>query len=324
MRTTACISLCVFMFMAALPVCAAASETATLTGIVQNIDGEAIADASVELFPAREAEEEETERSVEQSSEDYPWSFSDEPLYRATTDDEGRYSLEDILPGTYDAVCRSGYYEPAYSMNLTIAAGEKLTYDFILGYMTEVEKPNLYLYPEETTEVTVRLGFPAGGGVTASEPTYADGWTVTVEPDGKIDGGAYGHLFYEARVPADWQFDRGWVVQKRQLAEFFGENLAAHGFNERETDDFIEYWVPRLDDKAFYVIYPQYERDIEPRITLAITPEPAEIFRLYYVISGVDSVDRYVPEPEIPSFHHSGFTACEWGVILVGDEEIVH
>ncbi|OGD76789.1 MAG: hypothetical protein A2Y64_02890 [Candidatus Coatesbacteria bacterium RBG_13_66_14] len=315
MRTTA-------LILIAVALSAAASETATLTGIVHDLAGDTIPDASVELFLARETEE-EAEKSVEPSLEDHPWLFTDEPLYRATTDEKGRYSIEEILPGAYDAVCRSGYYEPAYALDIAVAAGEKLTYDFILGYMMEVEKPNIYLYPEAATEVTVRLGFPAGGGVTISEPTYADGWTVGVEPGGEIEGG-YGHLFYEAQVPADWQFDRGWVVQQRQLEEFFGENLAAHGFDGRETTDFIEYWVPRLDDKAFYVIYPQYARDIEPLITLSVEPEPAEIFRLYYVISGVDSVDRYVPEPEIPSFHRSGFTVCEWGVVLVDDENIVH
>jgi len=321
MRTTTLICLGITAFPAVPTLCAAASDTATMTGIVQNLDGDTIPDASVELFQARETEEEE--RSIEPRPEDRPWLFTDEPLYRATTDEEGRYSIEDILPGTYDVVCENDYYEPTYVLGIAVTAGEKLTYDFILEYMMEVEKPNLYLYPEEATEVTVRLGFPAGGGVTISEPTYGDGWTVGVAPDGKING-EYGHLFYEAQVPPDWQFDRGWVVQQRQLEEFFNENLAAGGFNERETADFIEYWVPRLDDKAFYVIYPQYARDIEPLITLTVEPEPAEILRLYYVISGVDHVDRYVPEPDIPSFHRHGFTVCEWGVVLMDDEEIVH
>jgi len=311
----------VVAILAAVTVCAAASDTATLTGIVRNLDGETVPDASVELFAARETEEEESERASD--PEKRPWLFTDEPLYRTTTDTEGRYSIEDVQPGHYDACCSHDYYEWVYALGLDLAAGEENHQNFTLYPFTEVEKPNLYLYPEAETEVTVRLGFPAGGGVTASEPTYADGWKVTIEPDGRIEGG-YDYLFYEAQVPPDWQFDRGWVVQQRQLEEFFNENLTAGGFNERETADFIEYWVPRLDDKAFYVIYPQYARDIEPLITLTIYPEPAEILRLYYVISGVDRVDRYVPEPEIPSFHRYGFTVCEWGVVLVDDEKLVH
>ncbi|MCX7021699.1 MAG: carboxypeptidase-like regulatory domain-containing protein [bacterium] len=307
MRTTV-------LILIAIALSATASETATMTGIVHDLAGDTVSGASVELFPARETDVEKTS-GVEPSLENHPWLFTDEPLYQATTDDKGWYSLEGILPDTYDFICRSSDYEPAYALDIAVTAGEKLTYDFILEYMTEVKKPNIYLYPESETAVTVRLGFPAGGGVTASEPTYDDGWTVGVAPDGKIEGG-YGHLFYEAQVPADWQFDRGWVVQQRQLEEFFTENLAAHGFNERETADFIEYWIPRLEGSAFYVIYPQYAREIEPRITLTVLPPPAEIFRLYYVISGVDLVDRYVSEPVIPIFHHFGFTVCEWGVVI--------
>jgi hypothetical protein len=321
MRTTTLFCLCINLFLAAVTLCVTGCGTAYMIGTVHDPTGNAVSDASVELFLVREIEEKEKDVG-DPSLRDHPWFFGDEPLYRATTDGNGRYSIEGIRPGTYDARCHNGYYNPAYTFNIAAATGEKLTYNFNLEYET-VEKPNLYLYPEAETEVTVRLGFPAGGGITISEPTYADGWTVSVAPDGEIEGG-YGHLFYEAQVPPDWQFDRGWVVQQRQLEEFFNENLAAGGFNERETADFIEYWVPRLDDKAFYVIYPQYARDIEPLITLTIEPEPAEILRLYYVISGVDLVDRYVPEPEIPSFHRSGFTVCEWGVVLVDDEKCVH
>jgi hypothetical protein len=316
MRTTI-----LFLTLGALAVTAA--ETATLTGTARDLGGEPVVGAEIELFLAREIEGEEEESERTPAPDERPWLFVDEPLYRATTDAEGSYRIEDIQPGHYDARCRHDYYEWAYALGLDLAAGEQRRHDFTLYPFAEVEKPNLYLYPPETTGVTVRLALPAGGEVTASEPAYGDGWTVTVAPDGEIEGG-YGHLFYEARVPAGWQFDRGWVVQKRQLAEFFGENLVAHGFNERESDDFLEYWVPRLDDHDFYVIYPQYARDIEPLITLGVTPEPAETFRLYYVISGVDHVDRYVPEPEIPSFHRSGFTVCEWGVVLVDDEKNVH
>ncbi|HDR06471.1 MAG TPA: carboxypeptidase regulatory-like domain-containing protein [Candidatus Coatesbacteria bacterium] len=305
----------VLLALAILP--AAAGDTATLVGTVCGPGGEPLPGAEVGLFPTMEAEEE-----ITPDSDERPWLFADEPLHRAETDFEGRYTIEGIAPGSYDVICRHDHYDGAHVPGLDLAAGEERSLDFRLLPFAEVEKPNLYLYPKETTEVTVTLDFPAGGGLTESDPPYGDGWRVVVEPDGAIAGG-YGHLFYEARVPADWRFERGWVVQQWQLAEFFGENLAAHGFNERETADFIEHWLPRLDDEAFYVIYPQYSRDIEPLIALAVEPEPDAILRLCYVISVVDSVERYIPEPQIPSFHRSGFTVCEWGVALVEDSEAV-
>jgi hypothetical protein len=299
-----------------------ASETATLTGAAYDMTGEPVPEASVELFLAADTgeEEEEKERSLE--LEDHPWLFVDEPLYATTTDGEGRYRLEDILPGHYDARCRHDYYEPVYALDLDFTAGEDKSQNFAFYPLEEVEKPNLYLYPQAETEVTVRLEFPAGGGVTISKPDYGDGWTVKVAPDGLIDG-EYGHLFYEAQVPPGWQFDRAWVVQRRLLEDFFAENLAAHGFSETEAADFVEHWVPRLDDKDFYVVYPQYAREIEPLIGLVVEPEPDCVLRLYYAISGVDLVERYVPEPDVPSFNRESFTVCEWGVVLLPEEGLL-
>jgi hypothetical protein len=47
--------------------------------------------------------------------------------------------------------------------------------------------------------------------VVQSEPEYSDGWQVTVEPDGTIDG-RYGYLFYEAEVPRRYTPAGGWSV----------------------------------------------------------------------------------------------------------------
>lgn len=312
------------MILALIALSAGAVETATLEGAAYELTGEPALEAVVELFLAaatEEGEEEEKERPL--NLEDHPWLFVDEPLYQTTTDEEGRYRIEDIIPGTYDAVCRSDYSEPCYNLDIHLAAGEERHLNFALREYMEVEKPNIYLYPVRETEITVRLDFPAGGGITVSDPPYGDGWTVRVTPESVIDGG-HGHLFYEAEVPPEWQFERAWVVQQRQLETFFTENLTAHGLNDREIADFVEYWVPRLEDHAFYVIYPQYAKEIELMIRLTIEPEPDSLFRLYYAISGVDFVERYVPEPEVQSFSRDGFTCCEWGVVLLSDDQTVH
>ncbi len=311
------------LFLTLFTMIAVAGETATLVGAVYDLAGEPIHEASVELYPTVDLEEEEERRMSEHSLEGRFWLFEDEPLYQTTSDEEGRYRIEDIFPGTYDAVCRSDYFEPCYNLDIHLAAAEERHLNFAMREYMEVEKPNIYLYPETETEITVRLDFPAGGGITASDPTYGDGWTVSATSEGRIDG-EYDYLFYEAQVPPDWQFDRAWVIQQRQMEIFFKENLANHGFDEREIADFIEYWVPRLADFPFYVIYPQYAEEIEPLVGLAIVPEPDSLLRLYYFISGVDLVERYVPEPDIPSFNRSGFTACEWGVVLAEDEGALH
>ena len=103
-----------------------------------------------------------------------------------------------------------------------------------------VYKPNIYIYPQEKTELTVTLNFPKGGNIITSIPEYKNGWDVTVDPDGWINDSFY-YLFYESRQPDVWQQNEGWVVEKNQLETFFTENLAEYGFAENEIQDFTDY-----------------------------------------------------------------------------------
>ena len=57
-------------------------------------------------------------------------------------------------------------------------------------------KPVIYLYPEEETQVTVKLDY--AGELTCTYPAYDDGWTVTAQPDGTLTdaaGQTYSYLF---------------------------------------------------------------------------------------------------------------------------------
>ena len=71
-------------------------------------------------------------------------------------------------------------------------------------FIREVEsayaaKPVIYLYPEEETEVTVKLD--CDGGLTCTYPAYEDGWSVTAQPDGTLTDGAgqtYRYLYWRA------------------------------------------------------------------------------------------------------------------------------
>ncbi|WP_400167860.1 hypothetical protein [Fidelibacter multiformis] len=185
---------------------------------------------------------------------------------------------------------------------------------FILFEGAIVKKPNIYLYPEEECRLSVSLGFPQGGDVVISDPPYPHAWQdITVTPEGRIDN-TYDYLFYEASVPDLWQRDKGWVISREDLSGFFSENLSAYGFNSREIDDFLEYWIPLLKNSTYYAIYPQHTADIDDVITLNISKTPDSILRLFYVIKEVPEA-KTLPEPVIPEFDRIGFAVTEWGVI---------
>lgn len=177
-------------------------------------------------------------------------------------------------------------------------------------------KPNIYLYPVQKMPIQVELVFPQGGKVIASEPDYGQGWHITATPNGRING-QFDFLFYESKQPDRWQRTRGWVVKQKEIERFFSENMHQHGFSDKETADFTDYWVKRLDVFPYYVVYPQDKNTIDALIQLKISPRPDKILRLFYLIEGRTEQPAQQPEaPVIDAFERTGFVVAEWGVLM--------
>ena len=111
------------------------------------------------------------------------------------------------------------------------------------------EKPVIYLYPEEETDVTVKLGYPEM--VTTSYPYYIDGWQITARPDGSLIDNVTGRslytLYYESRVNTAFDINEpGFVVERDDCVALLEDKLDLLGLTEREAEEFIIYWLPRL------------------------------------------------------------------------------
>ncbi|MDR1564866.1 MAG: hypothetical protein LBS74_07920 [Oscillospiraceae bacterium] len=107
-------------------------------------------------------------------------------------------------------------------------------------------KPVIYLYPEETMDVTVKLKFK--GSLSCTWPQFDNktgGWQVTAHPDGslinKADGQEYSYLFWEGEANAEYDFSSGFVVSGEDTAEFLREKLAFMGLIPKEYNEFIVY-----------------------------------------------------------------------------------
>ena len=178
-----------------------------------------------------------------------------------------------------------------------------------------VDKPNIYIYPNQKVELDVYLNFPKGGSIVQSIPQYKDGWNVTVDTSGLIDN-EYHYLFYECRVPNYFQKEKGWIIKQENLEDFFRQNLSLTGFINNEIDDFIDYWIPRLNYASEYIIYPQYINNISPLIELYLSETPESLLRLFYLIEENTKGISMIEKPVIPEFERRGFTVAEWGVII--------
>ena len=176
-------------------------------------------------------------------------------------------------------------------------------------------KPNIYIYPKEQIQLFVKLDFPMGGKIITSIPEYGTGWNITVDTNGLIDN-TYSYLFYESTQPDIWQKDYGWIAKTDELEPFFRKNMADYGFTSREIDDFINYWIPRLNNYSFYSIYPQTKQLIEKVIKLDLSKKPDNLLRLFYVVKGHNKLQEKLLEPTIADFNRDGYFVTEWGVIL--------
>lgn len=176
-----------------------------------------------------------------------------------------------------------------------------------------VKKPNIYIYPLEAIDLSVQLFFPNGGKIIESIPAYNEAWEINVLPSGLINN-EYEYLFYEAQIPELLQRDFGWVIYGTDLRSFFINNLDSLKFSVNEIDDFVEYWIPLLDDKKKYIIYPQFNDVLDEIVQLKFSTIPDNIIRVFYLLEehGEDEIKN---TPQIPITTREGFTVMEWGVV---------
>lgn len=174
------------------------------------------------------------------------------------------------------------------------------------------EKPVIYLYPEQPTDVTVTLELD--GALTSTYPTYGDGWRVTAHPDGTLidkNGRQYYCLFWEGVQNAEYDLTRGFSVAGKDTQAFLESALAQLGLNEREANEFIIYWLPRMENNAYNLITFQTDRYTNG-VALNVTPAPDTIIRVFMAWTPLNEPVDIEPQ-RLTTPERDGFTVVEWG-----------
>ncbi len=181
----------------------------------------------------------------------------------------------------------------------------------------ECGKPVIYLYPEETTNVSVII--EPKGGFTFTEPDYGDGWDVLAYPDGKLvdlnSKISYPYLFWEGRGGIYNTPEKGFVVAVQDVHNFLIEKLTKLGLNDKEQADFIEFWEPRMTGAPYFFVTFMGNKVMDEIAPLTITPKPDSVIRIlmdYTPLQEPITVEGYnIKTPE-----RKGFTVIEWGGVL--------
>ena len=174
-------------------------------------------------------------------------------------------------------------------------------------------KPVLYLYPEKETEVNVRLDYD--GELTCTYPACGqEGWTVTAAPDGTLTDKAdqtYNYLYWEGLSHGDYDFSRGFCVPREDTAAFLEDSLEKLGLTRREANEFIVYWLPKMQANEFNLVAFQLDAYTD-HAKLTITPKPDSLLRVFMAWRPLEGPVE-IPEQDLPAFQRKGFAAVEWG-----------
>ena len=185
----------------------------------------------------------------------------------------------------------------------------------VLQTVPSIDKPVIYLYPEEENEISVKLG--NADKLTSVYPEYNNGWTVIAYPDGTLidekTGREYYSLYYESENTKEYDgLKDGFVVKNEDIVKFLEEKLSILGLNDKEAEEFIIYWLPKLQQNEYVYFRFQTMKEIEENMPLLISPKPDTMIRVMMEWKGLDKYVE-VQEQELTQVNREGFTVVEWG-----------
>ena len=175
-------------------------------------------------------------------------------------------------------------------------------------------KPIIYVYPTEDTDVTIKLSNPEN--LTTTYPKYNNEWKVKALTDGTLidhNNKKYYALYWESESNKknDLKED-GFVVKGEDIASFLEEKLEILGLNYKESNEFIMYWLPRLEKNKYNYIRFQTMDEINSDMELDINPKPDTLIRVMMEYKGLDKKIK-VTEEKLTKAERKGYTVVEWG-----------
>ena len=196
---------------------------------------------------------------------------------------------------------------------LLIALFNAIFWKEIYCSMHAVWKPIIYIYPNEDINVHITVTHPEKFSVTY--PKYQDGWNVFAKRDGTLidsTGRSYYALYWEGNNANFSMKKDGFIVEGKDVSTFLEEKLSILGLNERETNEFIIYWLPKLEKNKYNYIRFQTKEEIEEYMGLNIDPTPDSLIRVVMEYKKLTKPIS-VSEQKLVSPIREGYTVVEWG-----------
>ncbi len=173
-------------------------------------------------------------------------------------------------------------------------------------------KPVIYLYPETETDVSVTLDYI--GRITHTYPKYEGEWRVTAHPDGTLfdgNGREYYCLFWEGVSSVKYDMSEGFCVKGEDTEDFLEYSLMKLGLTHREANEFIIFWLPKMENNKYNLISFQEDAYTETA-KLTVDPSPDTVIRVFMTWKALDEPVDVSPQT-LSAPEREGFVLVEWG-----------
>ena len=105
--------------------------------------------------------------------------------------------------------------------------------------------------------------------------------------------------------------NQGFIVKSEDAENFLEEKLKFLGLNDKESTDFITYWLPVLLRNKLSLCTFQTQEFFN-NFEIDINPKPDSLLRVFLTIKKIDSPFN-IQEQKLKSFERKGYTVVEWG-----------
>ncbi len=225
------------------------------------------------------------------------------------------YDLE-----THCGGCASVDYDDSFAVSSSRYNNVKVYYRYVkqeedcggIAY-----KPMIYVYPEHDMDLTIQLG--KSDLLTSTYPKYQNSWNIHVSKDSTIydyntKRNYYG-LYWEAKDFTELDMATGFVVKGEETVSFLEDKLAYLGLNDREINEFIVYWINRLENNPYNYIYFRTEEEINQYMPLYFSEQPDSVIRILVDFKPLNKKIR-VKEQKLVHRERNGFSVVEWGATI--------
>lgn len=182
------------------------------------------------------------------------------------------------------------------------------------GFVPNIDKPMIYIYP--TSDLDLKIKLVNDDKLTHTYPKYDNEWNVKVTKDSTIfdykTKRNYYALYWEGIDNSNIDITEGFVVKGKQTSIFLENKLSYLGLNDREINEFIVYWISKMENNNYNFIRFRTLKEINEYMPLEFSEKPDTLIRVIMDFKPLNKKIN-VKEQKLERMQRKGFTIVEWG-----------